>query len=113
MKGQDPFNKIVETLGSFCIYDLESSKFEEQMNMKAFGNICKKLGRFEVMVSCIRAGNEDEICWPDDCLFRINGEVVFEIPALLVGHPVKRRKDTGYYISSYIFRDHYEDNVAI
>jgi len=46
MRDRDPFNKVVETLGTFYIYDLENNKFEEQMNMKAFENICKKTGRF-------------------------------------------------------------------
>lgn len=74
MKQSDPFYKVVETLGEFFIYDLENVKLEEQMNMKAYENICSS-ERFEVMISC--SVNGDELLWPDDCLFKINNEPVF------------------------------------
>ena len=36
----------------------------------------------EVMISCKMIG-KSEICWPDDIIFKINGQPVFAIPGLL------------------------------
>jgi hypothetical protein len=46
MKDRDPFNKIDDVLVTSYIYDIENNKFEEQINMKEYYNMCQKTGRF-------------------------------------------------------------------
>jgi len=59
MKDRDPFYKIDDVLVTSYIYDIENSKFEEQINMKEYYNMCQKTGRFQILVSCMRTGQED------------------------------------------------------
>ena len=56
---------------------------------------------YEIMLSCA-CHSEDGVCWPDDMTFKINDQVIFDIPALLRRHQVTRRKDRALIITPYI-----------
>ncbi len=42
-----------------------------------------------------------EIAWPDELIIRLNGERIFEIPALLTNSSLKKRKDNAIQIQHH------------
>jgi hypothetical protein len=53
------------------------------------------------MVSCAHPDYQG-LCWPDDILFKINGQPIFEVPSLLQAHGQHRRKDGQLILTPYL-----------
>jgi hypothetical protein len=102
MRDRDPFSRVVETIGMFYLdWWGGDFTFEEQINVKSLERVCST-GRFEVMASCM-SSLRDDVTWPDGAVLAVNGQPVFEIPPLLVDHPLAHRRDTAHFVTPYVF----------
>jgi len=97
----DPFWKVIQNAGSFPVsFENDQGRVDLEVNMARYWNDCRGQG-CEVMVSCAHP-KEEGICWPDDIICKINGNPVFEVPALFAAHHITKRADTPFIITPFI-----------
>ena len=51
----------------------------------------------------VSSSENNEITWPDECIIKLNGERIIEIPALQMNSSLKKRKDYSIIITSNIY----------
>ena len=91
---------MTSILATFAVDFQKTNHFEEELSLISAWNTVKARGH-EMMLSCA-CNSEDGVCWPDDITFKINDQVIFDVPALLDRHQISRRKDRALIISPYI-----------
>lgn len=54
---------------------------------------------------CLKVCSTDnnEITWPDECIIKLNGERIIEIPALQANSSLKKRKDYSILITQNVY----------
>lgn len=45
--------------------------------------------------------SQSGVCWPDGVIFKINGQAIFEVPAMMQFHK-ENRKDRAVNVTRYI-----------
>ncbi len=75
-------------------------------NLKPYEYLCRpKGGKNEIEMRCLKvsSGEVNEITWPDECIIKLNGERIIEIPALQINSSLKKRKDYSIIITQNIY----------
>ena len=106
MRFIDPLNRVKEVIWECFITNVTENKFLLECNLRPFEYLCRqKGGKNEIEMRCLKVCPNDnsEITWPDECIIKLNGERIIEIPALQINSSLKKRKDYSILVTQNVY----------